>query len=182
VSFTGSYTVDPTGRVTISGLTDTAIANMEFYLSGPKSGMITLDTSEQLGGYIFQQTGSAFSAGSFSGNYAFNVTGFGPPVVLSPIEFDAVGPITADGVGNLTGTVDNNILANLTSATPTSAVPVSGTFTANSDGVFTGTLTGLDLTNSANQDAFSYYLIDTTKGVVIETDPFQLTLGYFELQ
>ena len=43
-------------------------------------------------------------------------------------------------------------------------------------------MTGLDATTSTNQDAFTYYVIDTTKVVAIETDPNQLTLGYFELQ
>jgi hypothetical protein len=54
--------------------------------------------------------------------------------------------------------------------------------TTATNGVFAGYITGLDVTTSTNQDVFSYYLIDSTKGVAIETDTNQLTLGYFLLQ
>ncbi|MGA3350439.1 MAG: hypothetical protein ABSC33_15540, partial [Candidatus Sulfotelmatobacter sp.] len=133
-------------------------------------------------GYIFQQTGNSFTSNSFSGNYAFNATGYGLPVILAPIEFDAVGSIYANGIESITGNVDQNILASVQAATPTSRIALTGAFTANADGIFTGTIGGLDITKSTNQDSFIYYLIDASKGVAIETDPYQLTLGYFELQ
>jgi hypothetical protein len=59
---------------------------------------------------------------------------------------------------------------------------VSGTFTAAASGIFTGTLTGLDVTTVTNGDAFAYYLVDPTRVIGIETDPNQLTLGFFLLQ
>jgi hypothetical protein len=183
IPFTGTYAVDSTGRVTLSGLTDRFISTAQIYLSGgSQASLVTMDLTDAAAGYIFQQTGSSFTSNSFSGNYAFNATGYGLPITLAPIEFDAVGPITADGIGGITGNVDENILASIQGASPASSVPLIGTFTANADGIFIGTISGLDITKATNQDSFIYYLIDATKGVAIETDPNQLTLGYFELQ
>ena len=59
---------------------------------------------------------------------------------------------------------------------------VSGAFTADASGVFTGTITGLDIDTPANVDAFTYYVIDPTKVVAIETDGNQLTIVKFALQ
>jgi hypothetical protein len=183
IPFTGTYTVDSTGRVTLSGLTDGFISTAQIYLSGgSQASMITMDLTDAAAGYIFQQTGNSFTSNSFSGNYAFNATGYGLPVILAPIEFDAVGSIYANGIESITGNVDQNILASVQAATPTSRIALTGAFTANADGIFTGTIGGLDITKSTNQDSFIYYLIDASKGVAIETDPYQLTLGYFELQ
>jgi hypothetical protein len=104
-------------------------------------------------------------------------------------EFDAVGPVTADGVGTLAGFFDLNWLSGdpdqgvlITAAVPTPDLTVSGAFIATANGTFTGTITGLQVPMSTNQDAFTYFLIDTTRVLSIETDPNQLTLGYFELQ
>ena len=66
--------------------------------------------------------------------------------------------------------------------TQTPGVSVSGAFSANASGVFTGTITGFDIDNPTNNDAFTYYMIDTTKVLAIETDPNQLTLVRFVLQ
>jgi len=105
-----------------------------------------------------------------------NATGADPQ---SEAELDAVGPVTAGSSGSFAGRVDLNWLFH------TGAVPdltVSGTFTASSSGAFTGTITGLDVNSPTNNDAFTYYIIDTTKVVAIETDSNQLTLVYFEIQ
>jgi hypothetical protein len=181
IAFTGSYAVAATGRVALSGLNDGFISTAQLYLTaGHQAILATADPAEQVAGYIYQQTGP-FTSGSFAGNYALNATGFGFPVILSPVEFDAVGSITA-GSGSLSGTVDLNLLAAIQNTSPKADVAISGNFTAGSSAISSGTITGLDVTTSSNQDSFTYYLIDATQGVVIETDPNQLTLGYFELQ
>jgi hypothetical protein len=59
---------------------------------------------------------------------------------------------------------------------------VSGTFAANANGIFTGSITGIDSTSAATADSFTYYLVDGTQAVAIETDTNQLTLGYVVLQ
>jgi hypothetical protein len=126
-----------------------------------------------------QTGGGTFTAGSLSGNYGLVTTGFGSPGNFSGPETDNVGFFTADGVAALTpGAVDQNILF----GAQTGDVSYTGTFVTDPSGIFTGTITGLDLITPANPDIFSYYLIDATSGVAIETDPNQLTLGLFNLE
>ena len=179
-AFTGTYTVDSTGRVTLSNLTDGATFsfNAQAYLDGNgHSTVISVDAGDVLGGLAYQQTGAgSFTASSFSGTYGMSTTG----IALGPYtEFDTVGTATSDGVSAVTGTFDQNVLF----GAQTAGLPLTDGFSAvDASGFLTGTMTGLDATTSTNQDAFTYYLIDTTKVVAIETDPNQLTLGYFELQ
>ena len=96
------------------------------------------------------------------------------------LQDDSVGAVKADGVGALTGSVDQN---SLFTGSPTAGVKLTGDFVAYQSGVFTTNtgITGLDVLNPANQDVFTHYLIDNQRAVAIETDPNQLTLGYFEL-
>jgi hypothetical protein len=179
IAFTGTYTVDATGRVTLSSLTDgaTFTYNAQLYLDGNgHAAFATMDNTDTAGGYAFPQTGGgSFTAASFAGNYGFDATGIDFNTFE---ELDAVGPVTADGVSALNGTVDLNLLL----GAQTSAVPLTDGFsTVDPSGFLTGTVTGLD-TSFGSTDAFSYYLVDTTKAVAIQSDPNQLTLGYFELQ
>lgn len=179
-AFTGTYTVDSTGRVTLSNLTDGATFsfNAQAYLDGNgHSTVISVDAGDVLGGLAYQQTGAgSFTASSFSGAYGMSTTG----IALGPFtEFDTVGTATSDGVSAVTGTFDQNVLF----GAQTAGLPLTDGFSAvDASGFLTGTMTGLDATTSTNQDAFTYYVIDPTKVVAIETDPNQLTLGYFELQ
>jgi hypothetical protein len=139
-----------------------------------------MDSTDALGGLSFQQSGSSFTTASFNGVSVLGATG----VDISNIgEFDAVGPVTVnDSAATLSGTADLNWV---NSAGPTYPdLTLSGTLsTANgtpANGVFTGTITGLDVTTKTNADAFTFYLIDSTGDfLAIETDPNQLTLGYF---
>jgi len=148
---------------------------------------ITLDSTDVLSGPGFQQN-SSFSAGSFSGSYV--MAAFGADNSASENGLNAVGPVIADGVGSFAGAVDlNRITGTPLAGALTGDSPISGTFTAAASGIFSSAsapigsgVTGLDVTTSSNQDAFAYYLIDTTKILMIETDPNQLTLGYFMLQ
>ncbi len=174
----GAYTVASTGRVAMTGVTDgTLTFNINLYLDGNGNALeMMADPSPGAhvgagGGYL-QQVG-AFSAGSFSGNYVLSAGGVDP----SENEFGAVGVVTADGVSAITpGFVDLNFFQTSSAAVPTSDVPLTGSFTSNANGVFTGSISGLNVT--AN---LTYYLIDSTRLFAIETDTNQLTLGYFEL-
>lgn len=179
-AFTGTYTVDSTGRVTLSNLTDGATFsfNAQAYLDGNgRSTVISVDANDVLGGLAYQQTGAgSFTASSFSGTYGMSTTGI---ALGTNTEFDTVGTATSDGVSAVTGTFDQNVLF----GAQTAGLPLTDGFsTVDPSGFLTGTMTGLDATTSTNQDAFTYYVIDTTRVVAIETDPNQLTLGYFELQ
>jgi hypothetical protein len=185
-----AYTVDSTGRVTITGLADTtdvADFNLQLYLDGNGHALaITMDSSDVIGGGGSAQSGGGSFA--FSGAYGVNVTGWDPNY---DGEFDAIGPVVATGSsGTIAGTVDLNWLF---SAGPTySGAPASGTFTSNANGIFTGTVTGVDVTNcpaftptgpGCTPDVFNYYLIDATgDNIAIETDTNQLTLGLFAQQ
>jgi hypothetical protein len=96
----------------------------------------------------------------------------------------------ADGTStSLTGFLDlNGILSTPLTPTPGVAGGVTGTFAANANGVFTGSITGIDTVSAATPDLFTFYLIGGTGpasvGVIgIENDlKEQLTLGTFELQ
>jgi hypothetical protein len=182
-----SYTVDPTGRVTITGLADNATPpvadfNLQLYLDGNGNAIaITLDANDTIGGVGYLQSGGGgFGTGSFNGAYAMGVTGWDGGTTVDDNfiqnEFDAAGPASAGG-GNISGAVDLNWL--FTGTFPDSTF--TGTYTAASNGVFTDGLTGLDLLNGpGNPGLFDYYLIDATgDSFLIETDTNQLTQGYF---
>jgi hypothetical protein len=180
-AFTGTYTLDTTnpGRITLSNLTDTAgdfNLNLQLYLSGTgNAAEISVDTGDVLAGLGFQQTGAgSFTAASFSGSYALELG----QVTASSGENDGVGPVAVDsGTATLAGFVDfNNAIP------PTPDVTVTGTFAANANGIFTGTITGIDSVSASTADNFTYYLVDNIRAVAIETDSDQLTLGYFQLQ
>jgi hypothetical protein len=189
----GTYTVDDptsgdadagTGRVTLAGVTDgTVTFNLELYLDGNgRATAISMDQvatgslGDTVGGLGYQQTGGPFRASMFTGGYALNATGWDKNLRG---EFDSIGPITAMGSSDtFSGTFDLNWLTSAPVETP--GLSVSGTYVTNTDGVFTGTITGPDLTTPTNADVFNYYLIDGSgDSIAIETDTNQLTLGYF---
>ena len=177
---TDTYTVDSTGRVSIPGMTDGVITfNLQLYLDGNGNALaITLDNNDVLAGFGYQQTGGgSFNAASFNGTYAADATGWD---VNESGEIDAVGPVMSGGAGDFTGFVDLNWIFN---TGPTPDLVMSGAFnTTPASGVFTGYIVGLDVTTATNEDGFTFYMVDSTKAVAIETDPNQLTLGYFRLQ
>ena len=176
LAFVGTYTVDATGRVTVQDTTDGFTIQM--YLDGNGNGTVaSMDAFDVLAGQAYLQSGSgSFNAASFSGSYGLDATG----TDLNFLQVDSVGPVTADGIGSLTGTVDQN---SLSTGAPAPSLPLTGDFVADPSGVFitTAGIQGLDVTTSPNSNAFTYYLVDSTRVVAIETDPNQLTLGYFEL-
>jgi hypothetical protein len=134
-----------------------------------------------LEGVGFQQNGSGFTAESFNGKYGIGATGWDEKTTG---ELDAVGGITATGSSEtFSGTVDLNWLNSSTATHPGLAVTGGLTAAANANGVFTGTITGLDVTTPTNNDIFNFYLIDAAgDAIAIETDSNQLTLVFINQQ
>ena len=169
IAFTGTYTVDATGRATLSNVTDGVTFNdrFEFYLTGNGEGLLlssapTASATQMVTGRGLQQT----SAPTFSGTYAMSAE---PSGALGPIS--SVAGTTSD---TLSGFVDFG------SGPANSAI--SGTVSQISTGILTGTITGLDSSSFTTANSFEVYLVDPTRGFLIETDNSQLTLGYLELQ
>jgi hypothetical protein len=181
----GAYVADATfpGRVTLTGVTDGNANNnpntydIQLYVDGNGHALVvTLGPTEVMGGVGYEQSGGgSFTAGSFNGSYALNISGYD---FNNAVEYDAVGPISADGVGSLSSSA---IDLNWPSAAPTSGLTVSGTFTSAASGVFPGTLTGIDVSGQTS-DTYTYYVVDTTTVVAIEVDGGQWGLGILEFQ
>ncbi len=182
-----AYSVDPTGDVTIPNLTDgTNFFSLQLYLDGNGNALvITMDDYDATAAVAYQQSNvGSFTADNFNGSYGMNITGFD---YNDEMQIGAVGTITADGSSALSnGAVDlywdydtDTNGYPISDAYPD--LPVTGTFAAADNGVFSGTITGLDVTLGGTQeDAFDYYLYDAAgDSFVIETDLNQLTNGTF---
>jgi len=178
----GTWTIDSTGRASLSNLTDGSQANltytdsMHLYLTGDGNALlISNEVINPFVGQAFQQQASAFTAASFSGTYGLNASqaDVPPSGVMAAID-GSVAVVADDNTDTLTGFADSgNGFENF---------GLTGSLTASSNGVFTGTLTGLDAASRTTANSFTFYLVDNTRAVAIETDKSQLTLGYFELQ
>jgi hypothetical protein len=176
--FTGSWTIDPTGRATLSHLTDgsTFDYSLHLYLTGDGNALLlSSDATNPFAGQGFQQQSGGFTAASLSGSYGLNAglasvsTSFG-----SATAAGSVTSVAGNGTDSVTGFAD--------SGNGAADFAISGSLTAASNGVFTGTLTGLDSQSRTTANNFTLYLVDNTRAVMIETDNTQLSMGYLELQ
>lgn len=175
-----NFTVDLTGRVNLH----TVVAGLypydvELYLSGDGHGvLISIDKTEVVAGPAYQRSGS-LGVSSFSGSYAMNVAQILPPTGTESGE-NGTGPVVADGLGNFAGFADFNRI----SGTPGlgNNLSCSGSAAAGSNGVFSGTITGLNRLSPATPGNFTFYQVDATRVLFIESDSTQATLGEFRLQ
>ena len=174
----GIYTVDTTGRATITGLTGSGLgpgvpppsANMQFYLDGNGNAFaLSMDLDDVTAGPAYQQ----FTA-SFSGSYATNGFGLGFDG-QNYFPWSAVGLATTGSGGAFSGYTDYNLFE----GDQTANVALSGT-SSGSNNILTGNITGLDALSPSSADAYTYYLIDGGRGFAIESDDNQLGLAYFE--
>ena len=178
----GSWAIDSTGRATLSNLTDGSASNLSFtdslhlYLTG--DGNALLISSEYINPFVgqaFQQQSATFTADSLSGTYGLNA---GQAISSTGSE---TGPV----VGSISSVADNgtDTLAGFAdSGNGAGDFAISGSFTPAANGVFLGTLTGLNAASRATADSFTLYLVNNTQAVAIETDEPQLTLGYLQLR
>jgi hypothetical protein len=176
---TGAWTVDPTGRLTVSNLTDgsTFTYSLHLYLNGSGGGLVLSDDQNDVfAGQTFQQQAAAFGAASFSGNYGLNASVYTNSAAGVPAYVNAAGVVVAtpgSGVDNVAGFVD-------ATADPYDFA-VSGSFTPAASGVFTGTLSGFSSSAPTSPNSFTLYMVDDTQAVAIETDNAQLTLARLSL-
>lgn len=166
----GNFTVDSTGRVTISNLSANGFgpATIQLYVDGSGNATgISMDASDVTSGVAFSQTADA----SFSGSYAFSPYGYAASS-SGAIPFNAVGPIATGSGGAFTGFTDYNLFTSLNTN-----IGLSGT-SSGSNGLLTGTILGLDPANTT--DNFTYYVIDANRVVAIQDDTNQLTIGFMQ--
>ncbi len=163
---TGNWTIDPTGRVTISNVTPSLVSDtpfaFELYLDGNGNALeLGVDKTQATAGNSYLQTTAAINAG----NYALAGLGFSSISSNQPV-WSAAGPISIDDAGNWTGFTDytvagSGLLAN--AALSASIDPSQGLFM----------ITGLDATNTG-ADAWGYFPVDGSRSIAIEVDHNQL--------
>ncbi|HJT71546.1 MAG TPA: hypothetical protein VJ731_15205 [Terriglobales bacterium] len=174
-NFTGTYSVDSsgTGRGTVTVEASTGVlGTFAFYLagSGNPAMLVGMDENSTMSGTILPQAAGPFSAASFNGPYALNSIRD-----YFSNDFDITAEVTADGIANLTGTADTN---GFWSAGLQPNVAMTGSFTADASGRFTGTL------NAPNMGTWNvaFYVISSSEVLLVETDGINVTLGTLQLQ
>jgi hypothetical protein len=175
--FTGTYTVDPTGRVTLSNLTDGSTFNYGFHLylaANNNALLLSNDKNDIFSGQSFQQQTAAFPPAAFSGNYGLNATTY-----ISSNSYGTLEPVNTIGTLASDASTGTNAVAGFAS---TSGLPanfaITGTFSPTPNGIFEGTLAGFNPASRTTAGNFTMYLVDSTQAILIETDNKQLNLGY----
>lgn len=177
LSFSGSWTVDQAGRASLSNLTDGSTFNysMHLYLTGNGNALLlSSGGSQTFAGQAFQRQTGPFSAASFNATYGLNASvGINSSNVAAGVVLGSVTAVAGNGTNTVSGFADaGNAGADFA---------ISGNLSAGANGVFTGTLTGMNAVSRTTAGSFTLYLVDGTQGIVIETDNTQLTLGRLAL-
>jgi hypothetical protein len=165
----GTYTVDPTGRVTLSNVTLAPITDtllFQAYLDGNGNAMIMgADALEVSAGPAYLQTAAS---PTLSGAYGLTSMGF--LVNNNGTPWSAAGPVTISS-GTYTGSTDYN-----NGGTVNPATSISGT--TNSSGG--ASYTGLNALSFTQANSFVNYAVDGNRVVSISIDQGLLALGTLE--
>jgi len=158
-SFSGSYSVDFTGRGTAAFSLGGTSTNYAFYvISSNQLDFVEIDSYPPLAGTVYQQQGSSFSNASLSGNHVFILSGLS----LSQGSIVGGGLFLADGSGNISsGTEDENDYGSVSTDNP-----ITGTYSIAADGRGTASLSvGGQPVN------LTFYMISNGSAEFIETTP-----------
>jgi hypothetical protein len=165
----GTYTVDPTGRVTVTAtISSNKISNnptftFQLYLDGNGNALeLGVDSLQITSGLAYLQQAPS---SDFEGSYALNVYGFSS--INNEPAWSAIGPVTvaSDAFSGYTDYSLQNAANSASVVTP--GVPLSG-LENSSIGWFN--LTGLNAANPQTQSGFGYYPIDNRRVIAIELD------------
>lgn len=162
-----TYTVDSTGRVTISNATAGNFTyTFQLYLDGNGNAFeLGADANEVTAGPAYLQT---TTAADFEGPYALQGQGILNATNLP--AWSAVGPVTIAS-DTFTGFTDYTAQTTTTGATTNANQTVAGTETNSSAQL---ALTGLDSTALTTSRAYGYLPIDDKRVIAIEIDGKQL--------
>jgi hypothetical protein len=179
----GSYTVDPTGRVTVTAtVTSGSLSNnptftFQLYLDGNGNALeLGVDSLQATSGLSFVQQAPS---SDFEGNYAVNVYGYSG--INSEPAWSATGPATIASDA-FSGYTDYSLQNSSNSASVvTAGIPLTGTETSSTGllsltGLYAGDLPGPPQTSSG----FGYYPIDGRRVIAIEIDSQQMGLMMLE--
>jgi hypothetical protein len=167
-----SYSVDPTGRVTISNVIPSNMTNIsltfQLYLDGNGNALaLGNDEVQETTGLAYRQNG----ASDYEGTYAINVQGFlNGPQYEQP--YGAVGPVTisSDGFDGYTNYTSQDPTLRYPEWTPFdnySSVPLNG-YEDSSKGLLN--LSGLNSLGFDQSGSFGYYPIDANRVLAIQVD------------
>jgi hypothetical protein len=165
----GTYTVDPTGRVTLTAtISSNSISNnptftFQLYLDGNGNALeLGVDGLQITSGLSYLQQASS---ADFEGNYALNVYGFSG--INNEPAWSAVGPVTVASDA-FSGYTDYSIQ----NAANSASVVTPGVVLSGSEDSSTGllTLTGLNAQSAQEPSGFGYYPIDDRRVIAIELD------------
>jgi hypothetical protein len=179
----GTYTVDPTGRVTLNvttmsgSLPNPLSFTFQLYLDGNGNALeLGVDDSQATFGLAYLQTAPS---ADFEGSYALNAFGIGN-FGTAP-AWSAIGPATVASDA-FSGYTDYSV-QDSTSLNPTSIVTADVPLTG-SESSSTGqlSLTGLNAQNpqGSTPSGFGYYPIDNRRVIAIELDSQQTGLMMLE--
>jgi hypothetical protein len=166
--FTGTYTVDSEGRVTISNLSAANLGS-NLYLSN--------DSASVFQGEAIEQQATPFTAASFNGSYGLN-TGAFPFLAAGEDLIGSIAVTSTNGMDSLTGSGETSQLTGTQLGTTDFAI--SGSFTPASNGIFQGSITGVNLLSPATPGDFTLYLVDSTQGFAIQSGNAAPTLVHLQ--
>jgi hypothetical protein len=165
----GTYTVDPTGRVTLTAtISSNQISNnptftFQLYLDGNGNALeLGVDSLQITSGLAFLQQAPS---SEFEGDYALNVYGFS--TINQEPAWAATGPVTvaSDAFSGYTDYSVQNAANSASIVTP--GVALSG---SENNSIGWLNLTGLNAANPQTPSGFGYYPIDDRRVIAIELD------------
>ncbi len=163
-SFSGTCTVSPNGRVSLTGLGASAGATRVAlaYLTGPGQGFILGSDAAVTTGMLEQQSGGpTFSDASVLDGYTLSA-----PLTAETNVKNILGQVTADGAGNLSGTVDE--IDPPATAAPNLAQALSAILSTQANG--RGTLTTSGTAPNGFPPSAIFYVVSPGKIRVISND------------
>jgi hypothetical protein len=171
-TLSGSYTLDPCGRGTLSIGTHAYV----YYIISPSFAVLQEITTGIIAhGLLVPSQGGPFADSTFTGSYGFRLGGTDAAGAAGNRE-DFLGQITADGKGNVTGgSLDFNDFG----ATETGCVPLttncisipSGTYPPPAGGLRETLTLALNTPGGTTARNFVLYMVSPTLFYALDTDP-----------
>ncbi|GAC1618324.1 MAG: hypothetical protein PVS2B2_11020 [Candidatus Acidiferrum sp.] len=179
---TGTYNIRADGRGALILGTGSSTLSLSVVLTSTTQGLlIQVDGNATSSGSFVQETPTAFSATSFSGNYVFDVSGISVSSVGSTAPLAVMGRIGADGNNTLSsGMLDEN---DGNQAAPSGVIHsgVGGNYQMDAQfgstygrGLLTVTYNAY---NAAITRTFVYYIVNGTRVKWLEEDNLAITIG-----